>query len=197
VVRDVNTSLDKGILLRSYLPSTSKKRFVKWWLRSLFISGPVLTAFLIYMMFFLFGDNWPPEFIGMILLFIGMMIFADIMGEKAVAHYSRPSHFYSNGLQGFSTMYYRLRGLNGFIDKDSIDHVQVHSIYLQSAVERGTVSREESEKSPRTITIHLRNGKQRIVAYGDSEEIEDLIRIVKGHWKVQVLDPFEKTRKTA
>lgn len=193
----MNTSLDESILLRSYVPSTPKKRFFKWWLRLLYVSEPVLIAFLVFMMFFLFGDDWPPEFIGMTLFFIIMMIYANIIGDKVAAPYFRPSHFYSNGVQGFWTMYYRLRGLNGFIHKDSIDRIQVKSTFLQSAVDRGIVSREQFEKSPRTITIHLRNGKKRMVAWGDSEEIEDLIRLIKGHWKIQVLDPFEKAKKIA
>ncbi|MBN2228704.1 MAG: hypothetical protein JW779_03850 [Candidatus Thorarchaeota archaeon] len=179
-------------LIRTFYPVNRSMRFFRIWLTSMPFVFLAIDIFLIYMMFFLFGNDWPPIFIFMTASVITLAFPLYTIADKVASIHFRPTFIFADGVRGYRSLFYRLMGFHSFLHKNDIAEIRLKSVYLESAIESGQVSRAMVESGNIQVEIVLMNGKSRIVAMASPNEARDLAEFMAESWGIHLHD---KTRE--
>ena len=154
----------------------------------------ILLIFVIVMMFILLGYDWPWEMIFMVSFFAVMEMVTYPIADKVASGNFRPTYIYTNGVEGYRSLFYRIKGIKPFLRKEDILEVQVKSIYIESAIESGQVDMERIESANMRVNVVLRSERSRVVALGTPEEARELAEFMGRTWSVPVRDRIREYR---
>ncbi len=177
---------EKGTFIKKYQPDNRSTRFFRIWLTMMPVEFLALIIFVVVMMFLLFGYDWPLFVFFMVGLLVVMEFVTYPIADKVASGNFRPTFLYTNGVEGYRSFYYRLKGIEPFLRKEDIIEIQVKSIYLESTIEAGQVKLEEIESANMHVNVLLRNGKSRVVALASPREAQELAEFMGRTWSIPV-----------
>lgn len=172
---------ERGILVGSVEstdPNASKKKLVllvEW------ISLPIVVMIL-------FGlalsseaggdENW---YVFLVVLFglLPLEVVTMIYVANQFHAHTEPIHIYSDGVDAYSSIINKIRGVDGFIHKSRLVGVELRDM---------TVNSQGKRDYDRAITLELSDGKRRMIGIRSREVAADMARTMSLMWMLPVED---------
>jgi hypothetical protein len=180
---------EKGILVRT-IESTDPKASTKRLLLLLeWISLPVIVLVLLGVM--LLTDVEADEYwIVLIILLVGVLPLEAVTMLYVANQFhaqTEPINIFSNGVEAYSSVFNKIRGVDGFLDKSDMVGIELRDV---------TVNGQGKRDYDRSITLELNGGKRRLIGIRTREVATDAAKTMSLMWALPIKDlPMRQRRR--
>ncbi len=180
---------ERGILVSSIGstdPNASRKRLV---LLCEWFSLPIVAIVLISLALSsqANGEDYWYVFLVVLLALIPLEIVTMLFVANQFHAYTEPIDIYSNGVEAYPSVFNKIRGVEGFMEKSNLVGIELRDI---------SVSQQGRRDYDRSITLELSNGKRRVIGIRTRDVATEAARTMSLLWMLPIEDvPVRQRRR--
>ena len=180
--------VEKGILVRTIESTDPKASSKKLFLLLEWVSLPAIVLVLLGVMLLtdIEGDEY---WIVLMVVLVGVLPLEAITMLYIANQFhaqTEPINIFSNGVEAYSSVFNKIRGVDGFLDKSYLVGIELRDV---------TVNGQEGRDYDRSITLELSGGKRRLIGIRTREVAADAAKTMSIMWAIPIKDlPMRRRR---